>query len=827
MDSLQKIIFLVHILLKEHNQINKSQTTTICLYLSRSLNKTINLSLMQYYFLKNSSQNLSKGKLFIFSLLITFTFTPIFSWASAPIFSSSFSIRSLKSPLDTTFIIEKDIYPKVIDRQERLIEGKKYVFATINERKGMVALSGNFLSEMAAAAGVQVTDFMDWNDLKPTDAIKTGQVYYLQEKGNRAKDVATHILMPNETLWDVSQKYAMRYKYLLKYNRLDEENDVKVGRVLWIQTKRPKKIPVEVRDVTPIMATFEEEGEEETAADPELMAEWEELKKTELAGIDNKEKTNKTPTTTVKTETNNPTKTTNSEEGSFAEFEDGSENEGVIISEKTDTKKDTQATTNVVKYHTVAEAESLYDISKKYNVVMSKLKEWNDLADYTTFTGQKLIVSQPNSTNADKIYTGNLITEKKETNTETTTSLDKKVIVKQNANGDFVTFLDSSGVLLPIPQQDFTPVAPTTGDKNYHIVEKDETIWSISRKYNLSPKKLILWNGFVTGDNIDVGDKIILNSSLAVPEGSRSEVIKNTSSSSSNTTDNSGTTKGTEFKEKAFTEPAVNNGDKTETNTTNSQTTASKLTREEILKMGGNPDKAGQEGYDELGTPIVGYVPNKKEEGTKTKTEETQTKAAIYVVQSQDMLGKIAQKFGTTTKEMMVWNPKTAPNGSINIGDTLFVSKPQTTKTVTEETKKQETATVYPADYYGKNFHVVQKNENIYNLSYKYVVPTTRLIEWNKLDPNTIDLPIGTKIIINEEGLKMASGNNESASKKEENKTIDTTTQVNRSYHTVEKGETLFSVAQKYNISTAQLREWNSRQGDLVYEGEKLIIGLK
>lgn len=771
---------------------------------------------MSTNFLYHFFKKFSKSQSFIFSVLIVFFVgTSAFSWAnipiSTPLFSPSFS---LNSPKDTTLVIEKDIYPKIVNQQERLIEGKKYIFATINDKKGMVARAENFLSEMARAAGIEVVDFLDWNDMKPTDAIQTGQVYYLEQKENRAKDVVTHVLTTNETLWDVSQKYAIRYKYLLKYNRLSEEDKVKTGLVVWIQTKRPKKVPAEIRDVTPIVATFEE-SEEEEEADPELMAEWEELKKTELVGLD-KQKDKTTTTTNTNSDKQNTNTTDKTEEGTFAEFEEEKES-------KTDSKTEQKTETSVVKYHVVAEAESLYDISKKYNVVMSKLKEWNNLPDYETRTGQRLIVSQPNSGKEDKVYEGNLITEKtevKKTDTKQETSSDKKVVVKQNANGDFVSFIDSSGVLLPIPQQDFYPIAPNMGDKNYHIVEKDETLWSIARKYNLSPKDVIRWNGFVTGDNIDVGDKIILNPSLALPEGSRSDVKKVSNSSQTGTNQGAETITNPDFKDPSLGGTETNTGQNDK-----NKTSASKLTREEIITMGGNPDNVGKEGYGELGELLPNYVSNKKADTTKIIEANTEK----YVVQPQDALGKIAQKFGVTTKEIMEWNPKIPANGTIYKGDTLLVSQPKnikTQETKTQETKKTETATIYPAEYYGAGFHAVQPNDKVYTLSEKYGVPVAKIRSWNNLSEDAIDLPVGKKMIINEGVLKMGNNDTTTASKKEEKKT-DATTQMNYSYHSVEKGETLFSIAQKYNLSTAQVREWNNRQGDLVYEGEKLIVGVK
>lgn len=770
---------------------------------------------MQYYFSKNSypilNIKLNKHKLFILFSLIIFTFIPLFSWASAPTFFL------LNSPLDTTLVIKKDIYPKIKDKQERLIEGKKYAFATINERKGMIALSGNFLSEMARAAGVEITDFLEWNDMNPTDPIQTGQVYYLQEKGSRAKDVATHILLKDQTLWDVSQKYAMRYKYLLKYNRLDENDKVKIGRVLWIQTKRPKRIPVEVRDITPIVATFDdnENKEEETAADSELMAEWEELKKTELAEVKNTETTN---TEAINTTTQNDETTTSSQQGSFSEFdskENNNDTQGVVISEKTDDKI---ITTNVVKYHTVAEAQSLYDISKEHNVTMLKLKEWNNLSDYTTYTGQKLIVSQPNSTKEDKVYDATLVIEKTDTNQDAnSTSLpDKKVIVKQDGNGEFKTFIDSSGVLLPVPKKDFRPVEPsiTNSNSDYHIVQKDETIWSIARKHNLSPKKIILWNGFITGDNIDVGDKIVLKSSLAVPAGSKSELEKNnTSSNNASAQNNNITSEGTQFKETALND-----------STTKSKIGVLTIPMEEFLARGGNTNNIkniGKEGYDVIGDPIVGHVfSNQKNDTTKI----TETKTDIYIVKPKDMLGKIAQSHKITTKEMMAWNPKIPKNGAIKIGDTLFVTKPQTTITETEQ--KQEITTVYPVEHYGAGFHAVQPHQTVYYLSEKYGVPVANIRKWNNLETGIIDLPVNKKMIINEGVLTMTETSNPKESQTQNTDTA-TTTQKKYSYHTVEKGETLFSIAKTHNLSTAQLREWNKRQGDLVYKGEKLIIGIE
>lgn len=49
---------------------------------------------------------------------------------------------------------------------------------------------------------------------------------------------------------------------------------------------------------------------------------------------------------------------------------------------------------NDLSFHTVEPKEGLYTISKKYDVTVAQLKEWNHLADDNLQIGQKLIISQ-------------------------------------------------------------------------------------------------------------------------------------------------------------------------------------------------------------------------------------------------------------------------------------------------------------------------------------------------------------------------------------------------------------------------------------------------
>lgn len=81
-------------------------------------------------------------------------------------------------------------------------------------------------------------DLMNWqlaqyNDLDKDAALYPGDHIYIKPKRNKAdKQYNSHTLVQGETLRDVSQKYAVKIKKIMKYNNLVENQDVKPGTVL-------------------------------------------------------------------------------------------------------------------------------------------------------------------------------------------------------------------------------------------------------------------------------------------------------------------------------------------------------------------------------------------------------------------------------------------------------------------------------------------------------------------------------------------------------------------------------------------------------------------
>ena len=83
--------------------------------------------------------------------------------------------------------------------------------------------------------------------------------------------------------------------------------------------------------------------------------------------------------------------------------------------------------TEPAKTHIVAQGESLFRIAKNYKVPIAKLKEWNNIQDYTINVGQELFISQPSEEEIKAIQPAKSTTEK----IITTTDVITKPVVKQ------------------------------------------------------------------------------------------------------------------------------------------------------------------------------------------------------------------------------------------------------------------------------------------------------------------------------------------------------------------------------------------------------------
>ncbi len=165
----------------------------------------------------------------------------------------------------------------------------------------------------------------------------------------------------------------------------------------------------------------------------------------------------------------------------------------------------------------------------------------------------------------------------------------------------------------------------------------------------------------------------------------------------------------------------------------------------------------------------------------RVRSSSMPTPEDVYTVVTGDTLWAIANKFGLTVDELKRLNNLEAD--TLSIGQTLIV-KPNSDIPI---------PTPMPEDVY-----IVQSGDSLWAIARKFNVSVDELIQYNNL--STLTLQVGQQ-------LKIPTG--------ESNNTI---------YHTVQSGDTLWSIAKQYNTSVDDLMKANHLTSNLLKLNQVLII---
>lgn len=144
----------------------------------------------------------------------------------------------------------------------------------------------------------------------------------------------------------------------------------------------------------------------------------------------------------------------------------------------------------VKEYYTVTKGDTLYSISRRFNIPINKLIEINDLKSDILSIGQKLYFQERPNTDYDT-YTV--------VKGDSLWAISRKYDIRVN---DLIELNNLSDLNIKIGQ---TLLVPKKGiDNNTYIVEKGDTLWSISKKNNISVNELKELNN-LTSNTISIG----------------------------------------------------------------------------------------------------------------------------------------------------------------------------------------------------------------------------------------------------------------------------------------------------------------------------------
>ena len=386
-------------------------------------------------------------------------------------------------------------YPKI---RKKVIRKTGLSYTLINGIPGMVAREQSSVRSLADRGGLSTKKFRAYNDLSAFDKIIPGQVYYFKRKKSRGK-IRYYGAKRNESLWAISQKFGIRLEKLMAKNGMANENELKAGRVLWLRSSRPEEEPVEFISLPgttpvedkPVIVRSTKKVSQQTRTTSSSVSRENHSQPTTVASkptpeVNKEESTEKAKSDEQKTETLDaeeiwedpeenarwldaaPGRTENSKS-------EPQNNKPAInvIERKNPAREDefepeenprfignTTPSFTIEegrKIHVIKQGETLFSIARMYNITVRELTDWNDLNDTGNIRfDQKLIVGKV-----------------------------EKIDEHAQNNGSHT---ESESIIL-------------------HEVEEGDTIFSISRSYNVPIEKIMELNE-KTDYNIAIGEKL-------------------------------------------------------------------------------------------------------------------------------------------------------------------------------------------------------------------------------------------------------------------------------------------------------------------------------
>jgi membrane-bound lytic murein transglycosylase D len=382
----------------------------------------------------------------------------------------------------------KDLTESITGREskeelEAKVANRRAQFTNSNGLKAIIAQVGDTKDVLALQAHLSTRRFLKYNDMRSFDEIVPGRTYYLQAKRTKS-DTEYHVARTGETTHDVAQKYGMKLSSLLKKNRMKKNEALLVGRVLWLQQTRPSSIPVEIRhlneDIAPVVTTPVPAVATPTApvvpAKPQngaisVIVEDTVGMTAKVSGSAPAPKPTMDSVIVTTTVTTNavlyPTKTL----GNGARPERPIEVKSPEVNGREVLTPSTTATpvtpakptapVSNASFHVVQKGETLYSISKLYNVSMENLQTWNHLNGGPLSVGKELSLKGP----------------------------------------------VSAEVVAAIP-------AMTAGEAKAaareHVVVAGETLYAIARKYGVTIQNLLDWNNLTDNSPVSIGQKLVV-----------------------------------------------------------------------------------------------------------------------------------------------------------------------------------------------------------------------------------------------------------------------------------------------------------------------------
>ena len=205
--------------------------------------------------------------------------------------------------------------------------------------------------------------------------------------------------------------------------------------------------------------------------------------------------------------------------------------------------------------------------------------------------------------------------------------------------------------------------------------------------------------------------------------------------------------------------------------------------------------------------------------GTKAVFEEAFAKVppedrvtlVRHVVKKKESLASIAKKYGVNAEDVARLNHLTVKS-RIKVGQELVVPARPGVAILASVAPEVEPSAPAAAPRTATKTHTVKSGDTLSGIAEKYDVTVAELQKLNGIRGAKILAGQKLKVSVSDEPTSKSTG---VKSKKAKAKSTS---------YTVKRGDTLGSIAERYDCSLTELKSWNALKGSTIYPGQKLKI---
>ncbi len=210
------------------------------------------------------------------------------------------------------------------------------------------------------------------------------------------------------------------------------------------------------------------------------------------------------------------------------------------------------------------------------------------------------------------------------------------------------------------------------------------------------------------------------------------------------------------------------------------------------------------------GKKLMIYSGDAKRIASSSKNLNTTSRITKYKVKSGDSIGEIAEKFGVSTAQLRNWNKLTS--NKIIIGSILSVHGKDNAKSIGDNTSRKESNVLS---------YTIKPNDTIGEIAEMFKVTIADIKQWNNLNSNKLIAGKSISIYSDIDASKVTKSKTSSINK---NNSKETSSKSSSTIHKIKEGESLWTIAKKYQVHVSDLMEWNKLKDEHVKIGQSIKI---